>query len=325
MVALRSHVNPVVKSGFTLIELSIVMVIIGLIIGGVLVGRDLISAAEVRAQISQIEKYQAAVNTFRGKYGYLPGDIPNPAASQYGFATRGSFAGQGDGNGLLEGVVSNADLNNCNFCTFGGETAVFWRDLSQARLVEGNFSLASPLAPPASVSLAQVGNYFPLAKITRGNYLYVLSGGWMSLAGAGDGVNYFSISQVIGSPSFLGQPASDPGLKVLEAFNIDKKIDDGLPQTGRVMAFHNAVLNGYSWAVGGDADPVYGANYSGDYDGDTHGPITSQTVSPIYADENGVTLSDTCYNNGDTLAPEHYSTEFNQGTGVNCALSFQFQ
>jgi prepilin-type N-terminal cleavage/methylation domain-containing protein len=104
MVALRSPVKSPLKKGFTLIELSIVMVIIGLIIGGVVVGRDLISAAGVRAQISQIEKYQAAVNTFRGKYGYLPGDIPNPVASQYGFYSRGTNTGQGDGNGLIEGV-----------------------------------------------------------------------------------------------------------------------------------------------------------------------------------------------------------------------------
>ena len=74
--------------GFTLVELSIVLVIIGLIIGGVLVGRDLITAATVRAQIAQIEKYQTAVNTFRGKYGYLPGDIPDPAVTQFGGAGR---------------------------------------------------------------------------------------------------------------------------------------------------------------------------------------------------------------------------------------------
>ncbi len=47
--------------GFTLIELSIVLVIIGLIIGGVLVGKDLIKAAEIRATISQINKYNHAV------------------------------------------------------------------------------------------------------------------------------------------------------------------------------------------------------------------------------------------------------------------------
>src|ERR1700690_34231 len=137
MVALRSHVNSPVKSGFTLVELSIVLVIIGLIIGGVLVGRDLISAAEIRAQISQIEKYQTAVNTFRVKYGYLPGDIPDPAASQYGFGARGTYAGEGDGDGVIKGVLSNVNApGNVNgLLPFSGETEMFWVDLSKAGLI----------------------------------------------------------------------------------------------------------------------------------------------------------------------------------------------
>ena len=68
-------------SGFTLIELSIVLVIIGLIVGGVLVGQDLIRAAYIRAQISQIEKFNTAVNTFYGKYQALPGDMNATTAS----------------------------------------------------------------------------------------------------------------------------------------------------------------------------------------------------------------------------------------------------
>jgi prepilin-type N-terminal cleavage/methylation domain-containing protein len=78
------------QRGFTLIELSIVLVIIGLIIGGVLVGQDLIRAAGVRATISQIEQYNTAVNTFMEKYGYLPGDIKDPDASNFGLPPRGS-------------------------------------------------------------------------------------------------------------------------------------------------------------------------------------------------------------------------------------------
>jgi prepilin-type N-terminal cleavage/methylation domain-containing protein len=84
-------------SGFTLIELSIVLVIIGLIVGGVLVGQDLIRAAAVRAQITQIERYNTAANTFRGKYGYLPGDIPNPDATNFGLQSCGITRDEGDG------------------------------------------------------------------------------------------------------------------------------------------------------------------------------------------------------------------------------------
>jgi prepilin-type N-terminal cleavage/methylation domain-containing protein len=61
-------------SAFTLVELSIVLVIIGLIIGGVLAGRDLIRAAELRSLVSEVERYNSAVNAFKLKYNCLPGD-----------------------------------------------------------------------------------------------------------------------------------------------------------------------------------------------------------------------------------------------------------
>src|SRR3984885_3925644 len=73
---------------FTLIELSIVLVIIGLIVGGVLVGQDLIKAAEIRATVSQIEKYNTAANTFQTKYNALPGDVPAAQAASFGMVAR---------------------------------------------------------------------------------------------------------------------------------------------------------------------------------------------------------------------------------------------
>jgi hypothetical protein len=65
------------RTGFTLIELSILLVVIGLIVGGVLVGQDLIRSAGIRKTISELQKFQTAIATFKGKYDCLAGDCPN--------------------------------------------------------------------------------------------------------------------------------------------------------------------------------------------------------------------------------------------------------
>jgi prepilin-type N-terminal cleavage/methylation domain-containing protein len=314
--------------GFTLIELSIVLVIIGLIVGGVLVGRDLINAAEVRATIAQIEKYQTAVNTFRAKYGFLPGDLNAAAATQFGFTARGSFAGQGDGNGLIEGVQANATNRNTGLSPFSGEAEMFWVDLTTANglkvnMVDGSFNVNNMLTPPVSVSSAQVVNYFPAAKLGKGNYIYVWSGGWnewWSSTSPGDSVNYFGISAVVGSPSGFGVMASNTTITVQQAYSIDKKIDDGFPQSGRVMAMFagNSI-----WAAGGNNDPVNGEANVGDTStvaGGIAGPVTS-------AGDIGDGMAagpNSCYDGNNGL-PEQYSLGQNGGANPNCALSFQFQ
>ena len=95
------------RHGFTLIELSLVVVIIGLIVGGVLVGRDLINAAAIRSQISQLEGFDMAVSVFKQKYGALPGDIRNP--QDFGLAYEAgvdAYCNQNNvyGNGIIQDV-----------------------------------------------------------------------------------------------------------------------------------------------------------------------------------------------------------------------------
>lgn len=219
-------------AGFTLIELSIVLVIIGLLVGGVLVGRDLIKAAEIRATISQIQKYTAAVNTFRLKYGFLPGDIPYSQATAFGlFSFTGVNAGttgMGDGNGQIDGSISS--------CT--GEMLAFWRHLSEANLVDGAFGVNgnSAIDPTtggtaAAVTLNTMTQSLPVAKL---GYGATFLPAWTILQGLGN-KNAFVIMQwtQVGVAACLNTPIAIPPIIVSQ---IDSKIDDGLPVSGSVQA-----------------------------------------------------------------------------------------
>ena len=213
------------EQGFTLVELSIVLVIIGLIVGGVLVGQDLIKAAEIRATVGQIEKYNAAINTFRTRYGGLPGDLSNASATNFGMLTgRTANAGQGDANGLLEGGAAAAT-------DVAWETALFWRDLGFANLVDGAF--AGGVAAVTTSATAPVGSFVPPAKVGRGNYITVFSS---------NGLNFYEVAYM--SAIAAGVPTmASAGMTPTETMNMDNKIDDGLPNTGIVLAQWHTTLN----------------------------------------------------------------------------------
>ena len=301
------------KNGFTLIELSIVLVIIGLIVGGVLVGQDLINAAAIRAQISQIEKYQTAVHTFQNKYGYLPGDIPAPYASNFGFQARGAYAGEGDGNGVIEGNCSNDNSWIDGTQQGCGELAVFWQDLSTANLINAKIltgvnypNISAPMTGDCCAlqgGTPELKNWLPIAKLGSQNFVYVFSF---------NGENYFSLSQVydigwaIESTSIPG--SGNPGLTVQQAYNIDSKIDDGLPQSGSVTACYldwDVVNNQQIWAAGNGNTGAGGAY------------CVSSTGAAAYHSYN-------CYDNGGVAGTQKYSVKQNANL-QNCALSFRFQ
>lgn len=87
------------QRGFTLIEMSFVLVIIALIIGGVLVGARIINGAAVSDAIATIQDLRGAVTEFRNKYKYFPGDFP--LNGELPGITAGCAAG-GDGNGVID-------------------------------------------------------------------------------------------------------------------------------------------------------------------------------------------------------------------------------
>ena len=67
-------------SAFSLVELSIVLVILGLLTGGILAGQSLIRAAQLRAVSTEYSRYVASINSFRDKYFGWPGDLRNATA-----------------------------------------------------------------------------------------------------------------------------------------------------------------------------------------------------------------------------------------------------
>jgi len=208
--------------GFTLIELSIVLVIIGLIVGGVLVGQDLIRAAETRATVGQLEKYNSAVNTFRSKFNSMPGDISSGNAVAFGFIARAGGTGRGDNNGLIDGINGTVTSQ-----VFTQESGFFWDDMSRANLVDGQFTSAVDGATVAAILTAGVPAQFPEARITRGNRIHVASIG---------GLNYFMVTGITSVLAATGAMTVTANLTPTELFNMDNKLDDGNPLTGVVQA-----------------------------------------------------------------------------------------
>ena len=214
--------------GFTLIELSIVMVIIGLIIGGILTGRELIHGADVRATVSQITEYNAAVNNFNMKYNAIPGDFIT--ASTY---IAGSLNGNGDGlvslvNGPKTPVATSVngqklETTSGNTCN---EVVNFWSHLASSGIINGSYPPLSGLSGPAQL----VNTNFPATKINSsigiivyGNYHDYINYYALGVTQVGiDGANSYVYSANLLSPS--------------DALAIDTKIDDGNPISGIVVA-----------------------------------------------------------------------------------------
>jgi len=127
------------RSGFSLVELSIVLVILGLLTGGILTGQNLIRAAELRSVTTQFAAYQTAVLTFRDKYMALPGDMRNATLFWGAMTNCGAANPSGTGtqtcNGDGNGFISNAGAAGQTSEAFG-----FWQHLSNAGLIEGRYS-----------------------------------------------------------------------------------------------------------------------------------------------------------------------------------------
>lgn len=228
------------QRAFSLVELSIVLVILGLLTGGILAGQSLIRAAEIRAIATEAQRYAAAVNSFRDKYNQIPGDMNN-AGRFWGYQTGAPVDGQdatcgglthtspasglptcnGNGNGRIDGIA----LTNVY------ERYRMWHHLANAGLIEGTYT---GVQGPAGVYDTIAGSNTPRSKADGANWSCLWTG---SVSGSpdlfdGDHGNNCEI-RANGNFRFL---------KPEEAWNVDSKLDDGKPGQGRIMTYKTTTL-----------------------------------------------------------------------------------
>lgn len=217
--------------GFTLIELSLVLVVIGLLVGGVMVGQQLVRAAQIRTIIREADSFKTALNAFRIKYNIKPGDARN-ASDFFGLKAdcRDKTELVKTCNGNADGRVSQSTTTISN----GNEEFLFWQQLADAGVIAGQYNgvegtlsyyhvVPGTNAPASKISgaawgadygsAAQQASPMPWFKITYGNYLAI---GIPDTNGNG-----FPTGAIV-SPD--------------ELYSIDQKMDDGKPATGNVVA-----------------------------------------------------------------------------------------
>jgi len=277
------------EQGYSLIQLSVVMVIIGLIIGGILTGADLYRSAQIRQTIGQYESYVNAVKSFQAKYQCLPGDCSNairkgltPAQGYWigsGFIPAPADGDVGNDNGII------VDANSVNVAGNDGlhmEGMNYWAFLRSAGMM--SFS-TSPSYYPMPLSALGHGHWTVWSNVRRVNALYITEqwGGNSALATANCGGEFYC-----------------PALSPFEAYQIDEKMDDGLPDP--------AVLSGYFYVSGATIGKVQAFT----------GFTGKGQVGSMQAVSSGAPGSNSCIDN--TKTPPAYNARVN--TPNLCLLQF---
>lgn len=231
------------KSAFSLIELSIVLIIIGLLIAGITGGASLIKSSELRSIMGEARGYAVSVNSFFTQYDQYPGD----ANINVGSVCSATCLGDRD---------NKIEFINDNSTTFS-EGWDAWRDLKDIGAIDLALTDPSSLASPG----AMVPNTnFPGSKIKGAGWLFdynttasqnivVLTGTTVAtdLTTSPKKQNLFGSSGVVAS-SVISAP---------DALSIDSKIDDGAANSGNVLAVQPSTTAGSDCNGGGNTSAAY--------------------------------------------------------------------
>ncbi len=221
MTATHTHKSGA-EAGFTLVELAIVMIIVGLLIGGVLKGQELINNARVAATVTQIKGIDTAVSTFREKYDSFPGDMANSATRVPNCTASPCDAGGGAGigNGRIESLPGDSNAA-------ASEARAFWAQMANSDLLTGvdTSAVSAENFPDSEVGTGAFRIGFSTGAVA--NFPEVVgtdalrAGHYLALSN--DGETAISATQV-------------NTITPNQAAQIDRKVDDGLPAAGLLRA-----------------------------------------------------------------------------------------
>lgn len=240
------------NSGFTLVELAIVLMIIGLLIGGILRGQELMENARVTSTIQQVTSYQAAKHTFLDAYAMIPGDIATATNRIPGCQagnTNGCINGNGDGIvGILnpgQGSYANEPWQSVD-PAIATENTQFWKHLALAHLISG-------VQPNATQP--DWGSSHPVAKVGGGFFMrYSNLSGFAGLAETSS--HYIVLRNDISGNWACGTGgAGNCVISPMRASQMDRKADDGIATTGDVIAVSANWENGCGAANAGINGP----------------------------------------------------------------------
>lgn len=192
------------QAGFTLIELAIVLVIIGLLLGGVLKGQELINSARVKNMASDFRNVQVFIYGYQDRFRAVPGDDAQSVAHLGAAATTPSV---GDSNGAINGAWNT--LNNAD------ESCQFWQQVRLANLAPG----------PTAVDCATAGSTYVARNASGGRF------GVQSVGAVGNFTTIVDAAPMTGS-----YVACSDGILGSFAIQLDTLLDDGETSTGSVRA-----------------------------------------------------------------------------------------
>jgi prepilin-type N-terminal cleavage/methylation domain-containing protein len=219
------------QSGFSLVELSIVLVILGLLAGGIMAGQSLIRASELRAVTTEFNDFQVAVSQFEDKYLALPGDMSN-ATTYWGVDPNGcphhtnrvikKETCNGNGNGVIGYAAGSVNTYN--------ESFRFWQQLSDASLIKSAFT---GVAGTASGYHSIPDQNVPSSRMSSGGWMVTHNPNPGELGNDGAGIYYNNMFFIGKARADFGpgDPLFTPG----ELWAIDKKMDDAKPRRGKMI------------------------------------------------------------------------------------------